>query len=120
MTGVRLYGLAGCDATRRALRWLERAAVPVVLHDFRRDGLDAGRLDAWERAVGWERLLNRRGRTWRELPAGRREPLDRDRALELMLAQPSLIKRPVLELADGRVHVGFTPSDYEALSGRPT
>lgn len=115
MTGmVILYGIKSCDTVRKARRWLEDHGVDYRFHDLRGDGLDAGRLDAWIAGLGWENLLNRRGTTWRQLPAAEREPLDAARARALMLAHPALIKRPLLETGAAR-HLGFSAAQYERL-----
>jgi Spx/MgsR family transcriptional regulator len=115
MTGmVILYGIKSCDTVRKARRWLDDHEVDYRFHDLRRDGLDAARLDAWIAALGWERLVNRRGTTWRQLPAGEREPLDAARARILMLAHPALIRRPLLETGDAH-HLGFSDAQYGKL-----
>lgn len=110
-----LYGIKNCDTVRKARKWLEANGVDFRFHDFRADGLAEDDLRAWARAVGWETLLNRRGTTWRRLPEEVREDVDEQKALALMLDNPTLIKRPVLVTGDGRVHVGFRPADYETL-----
>ncbi len=110
---VTLYGIPNCDTVRRARRELGAAGVEHRFHDFRKDGLDPAALDRWIAAVGWEALLNRRGTTWRRLPPERRERLDADRARELMLEEPTLIRRPVIEM-DGEIHVGWA-DDHPAL-----
>lgn len=112
-----LNGIRSCDTCRKARRALAAAGLDHDWHDLRDDGLGADRLDRWLDAVGWEALLNRRSTTWRSLPAEEREPLDAARARTLMLAHPTLVKRPVLEHAGG-VIVGFRPADYEALADR--
>jgi len=110
---VTLYGIANCDTVRRARRELGAAGVEHHFHDFRKNGLDPSTLDRWIAALGWEALLNRRGTTWRRLPPERREPLDAKRARELMLEEPTLIRRPVIEM-DGEIHVGWA-ADHPAL-----
>jgi len=115
MTGmIILYGIRTCDTVRKARRWLEDHRIDYRFHDLRNDGLDAGRLDDWIGDLGWENLVNRRGTTWRRLPAGEREPLDAARARRLMLAHPALIKRPLLEIGDAR-HLGFSAAHYTQL-----
>lgn len=109
-----LHGLKSCERCRRARRHLEGLGVAFTFSDLRENGVDAPALARWTDAVGWERLLNRRSATWRQLPAGDREGLDRGRAIELMAAHPTLIKRPVLE-HDGGVLVSYRQDDYEAL-----
>lgn len=111
---TKLFGIANCDSVRGARRWLDDRGVAYVFHDFRRDGLDPGQLRAWIERAGWEALLNRKGTTWRQLPAAQREGIDARRAQTLMLEHPTLIKRPVLET--GRhLEVGFDADRYSTL-----
>lgn len=114
---VTLYGITTCDTVRKARAWLDATGVPYRFHDFRKDGLDAAKLQGWLDALGWEAVLNRAGTSFRALPETQRTGLDRDRAAALILANPTLVKRPVLEM-DGRVTVGFKPDSYAALFSR--
>jgi len=107
-----LYGIKNCDTVKKARQWLDAAGIAYRFHDFRADGLSAELLAQWEAALGWETLLNRRGTTWRKLEDSQRANLDRDTALALMQAQPSLIKRPVLDNGT-KILIGFTPDDYQ-------
>jgi arsenate reductase (glutaredoxin) len=116
MTPV-LYGIKNCDTVRKARHWLDEHGVEYRFHDFRADGLDLDRLSAWTAELGWETLLNRRGTTWRRLPEEQRTGLDESRALALMLEQPTLIKRPVLDMGQQR-HIGFDAERYASLLGR--
>ena len=109
-----LYGIANCDTCRKARRWLDEHGVEYRFHDLRTEGLDRRVLEVWVDAVGWEQLLNRRSRTWRDLPASVRDGLHRRSASALLMAQPLLIKRPVLA-GEGKVHTGFSPSAYTEL-----
>ncbi len=111
-----VYGIANCDTIKKARTWLEGAGVAFAFHDYKKAGVDATMLEAWINAVGWEVLLNRAGTTFRKLPEAERQGVDRERAATLMLAQPSIIKRPVL-VHDGGVEVGFKPERYAALFG---
>lgn len=108
-----LYGIKNCDTVKKARAWLDEKNIPHQFHDFRKDGLTAALLQQWESTLGWEALLNRRGTTWRRLEESQREGVDREKALELMLAQPSLIKRPVLVTAE-KTLIGFSPDYYAA------
>ncbi len=108
-----LYGIKNCDTIKKARKWLEAHGVDYRFHDFRADGLDEKRLRGWVKQLGWETLLNRRGTTWRKLPEADREGIDAARAIELMLEQPALIKRPVLEHGKD-VCVGFKEEEYGA------
>ncbi|MBB3019853.1 Spx/MgsR family transcriptional regulator [Microvirga lupini] len=110
---VRLYGIKNCDTMKKARAWLDAKGVSYTFHDYKAEGIDRARLEGWARSVGWETLLNRAGTTFRKLPDADKAGLDEHRALALMLDQPSMIKRPVLE-HDGRILVGFRPDLYEA------
>jgi len=111
---TKLYGIPNCDSVRKARQWLDSRGIAYVFHDFRKDGLDARLLDAWVNQAGWETLLNRKGTTWRQLPTEQREGIDAKRAATLMLAQPTLIKRPVLETGK-HLEVGFDADRYATL-----
>ena len=115
MPDVTLYGIANCETVRSARGWLAERGVAYAFHDYKRAGVPAARLDAWIAALGWERLLNRKGRTWHEHDAAAREAVvDAPSARALMLAQPSSIRRPVVEWADGSTTVGFDRAAWQA------
>lgn len=114
MKNTKLFGIPSCDSVRKARQWLDGRGIAYVFHDLRKDGLDAKRLAAWVAQAGWETLLNRRGSTWRQLPVAQREGLDAKRAQALMLQQPTLIKRPVLETGVD-LEVGFDADRYTTL-----
>lgn len=108
-----LYGIPNCDSVRKARAWLEVAGVAYRFHDLRKLGVPADALAAWLVAVGWERLLNRQGTTWRQLDAAARSGvIDAAGAAALMREQPSLIKRPVVAWPGGAITVGFDPAAY--------
>jgi Spx/MgsR family transcriptional regulator len=107
-----LYGIRNCDTMKKARAWLDAKGVPYTFHDYKAEGIDRPRLEAWAGSVGWETLLNRAGTTFRKLADADRADLDEGRAIALMLDQPSMIKRPVLDLG-GRLLVGFKPEIYE-------
>jgi Spx/MgsR family transcriptional regulator len=111
---VTLYGIKNCDTMKRARAWLDASGVPYAFHDYKAEGIDRARLEGWARSVGWETLLNRAGTTFRKLPDADKAGLDEGRAIAFMLDQPSMIKRPVLDLG-GRLLVGFKPEQYEAM-----
>ncbi len=111
---VTLYGIKNCDTMKKARAWLDTQAVAYDFHDYKTAGIDRARLEAWVAELGWETLLNRAGTTFRKLPDAARENLDAAKAIALMLEQPSMIKRPVLDLGDGRLLVGFKPEAYAA------
>ena len=115
--GVTIYGIKACDTMKKARDWLEAHGVAYDFHDYKAVGIDKAHLKAWAGQVGWEVLLNRSGTTFRKLPEADKAPLDEDKAIALMLAQPSMIKRPVLDLGD-RILVGFKPDAYAAAIGQ--
>ena len=106
MADLVLYGIPNCDTVRRARQELTAAGLEHRFHDFRKDGMDEALLDRWLEGIGWDALLNRRGTTWRKLPAETRNGVDAARARALMLEQPTLIRRPVIEVA-GEILVGW-------------
>jgi len=108
---VTLYGIRNCDTMKKAWTWLDRHGVAYDFHDYKKQGVDRAHLERWAADVGWERLLNRAGTTFKKLPDADKQGLDQAKAIALMLSQPSMIKRPVLE-ADGTLLVGFRPEDY--------
>ncbi|HMN87009.1 MAG TPA: ArsC family reductase [Bauldia sp.] len=115
---VTIYGIRNCDTMKKARAWLDAHGVAYAFHDYKAAGIDRARLEAWARAVGWETLLNRAGTTFRKLPEADREGIGARKAIALMLAQPSMIKRPVLDIG-GRLLVDFRPADYEAAFAAP-
>jgi Spx/MgsR family transcriptional regulator len=117
---LRLFGLAGCDTVKRARAWLASQGIAAPLHDFGKAGVPADELARWIDALGWERLLNRAGTTWRRLDDARRAAVaDRASAAALMREAPSVIKRPVVQWPDGAVTVGFDAADWAARLARP-
>jgi arsenate reductase (glutaredoxin) len=111
MTPV-LYGIRNCDSVKKARAWLDARGIAYVFHDYKTAGIDEPRLRDWVEELGWERLINRVGTTFRKLPGAERDGLDPDKAIRLMLEQPSIIRRPVLQLGDRRL-LGFRPEVYE-------
>jgi arsenate reductase (glutaredoxin) len=108
---VTIYGIKNCDTMKKARAWLDTHGVPYVFHDYQVQGVERDQLERWARVAGWETLLNRAGTTFRKLPDPKKANLDERKAIALMLAQPSMIKRPVLD-ADGALTVGFKPETY--------
>ncbi len=108
-----LYGIPNCDTVKKARVWLDQHGVDYVFHDYKKAGADRAKLEQWADEHGWETVLNRAGTTFKTLPDADKADLDRDKAVALMLAQPSMIKRPVLDLGDRRL-VGFKPEAYAA------
>ncbi|MEE1656380.1 ArsC family reductase [Microvirga sp. CF3062] len=112
MAPVTLYGIKNCDTIKKAHAWLDARGVAHAFHDYKVQGIDRARLESWAQSVGWETLLNRAGTTFRKLPDADKADIDEGRAMALMLDQPSMIKRPVLDLG-GRILVGLKPELYE-------
>lgn len=108
---ITMYGIKNCDTIKKARAWLDANAIGYAFHDYKAAGIDAARLARWIAAEGWETVLNRAGTTFRKLPDADKQDLDAGRATTLMLAQPSMIKRPVLEYPGG-VLIGFAPERY--------
>jgi arsenate reductase len=109
---ITIYGIKNCDTMKKARAWLDQHGVVYVFHDYKSAGIERERLEAWCKKVGWETLLNRAGTTFRKLPDKDKAGLDGKKAAALMLAQPSMIKRPVLDLGGGKLLVGFKPEIY--------
>ena len=107
-----LHGIPNCDTVKKARRWLDAQGIAYRFHDFRKDGLDAAQLQRWIDALGWEKLLNKAGTTFRKLPDADRQDLDAAKAKALMLAQPAMIRRPVVEAGDA-VSVGFSADEWQ-------
>jgi arsenate reductase len=114
---VTIYGIKNCDTMKKARAWLDGHGVAYAFHDYKVEGIDRARLDSWMRDVTWETLLNRGGTTFRKLPEADKTDLDKKKALALMLGQPTMIKRPVLDVG-GRLLVGFKPELYADAFGK--
>ncbi len=108
---ITIYGIKNCDTMKKARAWLDGHGVAYVFHDYKTQGIDRARLESWSKELGWEVLLNRAGTTFRKLPDSEKEDVTERKAIALMLAQPSMIKRPVLDLGGKRL-VGFKPEIY--------
>ena len=114
---ITLHGIKACDTMKKARAWLDANGVAYAFHDYKARGIDRATLAGWVDRLGWEVLLNRAGTSFRKLPDADRTGLDADKAIGLMLANPSMIKRPVLA-AGGRLLVGFRPAEYAAAFAR--
>ncbi len=113
---VTLYGIPNCDTVKKARTWLEGSGIDYTFHDYKKAGIDRPRVEAWVKELGWETVLNRAGTTFRKLPEADRENLDAKKAVDLMLAQPSMIKRPIMD--NGKVRLaGFKPEVYANALG---
>jgi arsenate reductase (glutaredoxin) len=116
---ITIYGIKDCDTMKKARAWLDKKGVSYTFHDYKTAGIERDRLEQWEKKVGWETLLNRSGTTFRKLPDKDKTGLNAKKATALMLAQPSMIKRPVLDLGGGKYLVGFQPEIYaKSVSSR--
>ncbi len=109
---ITIYGIKNCDTMKKARAWLDKHGVAYEFHDYKASGIEHERLERWEKKVGWEILLNRAGTTFRKLPDRDKNGIDAKKAVALMLAQPSMIKRPVLDLGGGQLLIGFKPELY--------
>ncbi len=109
-----IYGIKNCDTMKKARAWLDKHGIDYAFHDYKTAGVEREKLERWAKKVGWEALLNRAGTTFRKLPDKDKDGLTEKKAVALMLKQPSMIKRPVLELGAGKLLVGFAPESYKA------
>ena len=114
---IAMYGIRNCDTIKKARAWLDARGAAYDFHDYKISGIDEAQLRAWAAELGWEKLLNRAGTTFRKLPDADKAGIDEDKAIALMLAQPSMIKRPILDLGERRL-VGFGEDEWSAALGR--
>ena len=116
---ITIYGIRNCDTMKKALAWLDKHGVAYEFHDYKSRGVERAKLEGWAKKLGWEKVINRAGMTFRKLPEQDKAGLTEAKAIRLMLAQPSMIKRPLLELGGGKLLVGFSADDYaKSLDGR--
>ena len=111
---IRIFGIRNCDTMKKAFAWLDAHGLTYEFHDYKKAGVPGGKLKAWAQRVGWEKLANMRGPTWRNIPDTEKRALDQARALALLEENSSAIKRPVVESGD-RLLVGFDPAEFEKL-----
>ena len=107
-----IFGIKNCDTMKKARTWLDDKGIAYGYHDYKAEGIDRAHLEKWTAEAGWETVLNRTGTTFRKLPDEAKQGLDAEKAIALMLEQPSMIKRPVLE-TEGKLVIGFKPEVYE-------
>lgn len=112
-----IYGIKNCDTMKKARGWLDANGIEAVFHDYKTQGIDLDHLEGWCEAAGWETVLNRAGTTFKKLDDAKKTDLTQEKAIGLMLEQPSMIKRPVLE-TEGKITVGFKPETYASIFGR--
>ncbi len=111
---ITIYGIKNCDTMKKALKWLGDAGVAYEFHDFKKAGVNEELLQTWLAQVEWQTLLNRSGTSWRKLPQQIRDQMDKSLAIATALDNPSVIKRPLLDI-NGKIHIGFKADDYLAL-----
>jgi len=112
---LTVYGIPNCDTMKKARKWLNDNNIEYEFHDYKKQGIDKKTLLAWEKKVGWEILLNRRGMMWRKLSDEQKADIDKTSAIEIMQDMPSIIKRPVLINEEGYMLVGFKEDEYQQL-----
>ena len=116
---ITIYGIKNCDTMKKARAWLDKHGVDYAFHDYKTAGIERKRLEQWSKKVGWETLLNRAGQTFRKLSDKDKSGINENKAIALMLARPSMIKRPVLDVGGGKLLVGFAPEVYgKSVSAR--
>ncbi len=111
---IIVYGIPNCDTVKKARKWLEANALSYEFHDYKKKGIDKAKLTHWSKAVGWDTLVNRRGTTWRKLPDDDKTDLTQAKAIQLLMANTSMIKRPVIETGE-QLLVGFDEAQYQQL-----
>ena len=111
---ITIYGIKNCDTMKKARAWLDKRGVDYAFHDYKTAGIERAQLEQWAKQVGWDTLLNRAGTTFRKLPDKDKNGVDAKKAIALMLREPSMIKRPMLDLGRGKLLVGFAPEIYGA------
>lgn len=113
---IKLYGIPNCDTIKKARSWLDEHGVEYEFHNYKKQGVPEKELKAWVKQLGWEVLLNKRGTTWRQLDEDTKAKVNQASAIQIMLGNPSIIKRPVLD-ADGQLEVGFSEKNYQQIFG---
>ena len=117
---LTVYGIRNCNTMKKAFAWLDEHGVDYAFHDYKKQGLDRDRVEQWLDQAGWESLINKRGMTWRRLAAETRDNMDRETAIEVMLDNPSIIRRPLIEREDGEIMLGFDQDRYQETLGQPS
>lgn len=111
---ITMYGIPNCDTIKKAKKWLEAESVEFQFHDYRKQGVDKAMVEAFCQQLGWENVLNKRGTTYRQLTQEQKDGLNETNAIELLVEQPAMIKRPIL-LAGDQYHLGFKADQYAAI-----
>lgn len=112
---ITIYGIKNCETMKKARAFLDKKRIDYDFHDYKTQGIERAKLEGWAKKAGWETLLNRAGTTFRKLPDNEKDGLTEKKAIALMLKQPFMIKRPVLEIGGGKILVGFKPEEYAKL-----
>lgn len=110
---TRIYGIKNCTTVKKTFTWFEERNIPYEFHDYKKQGVPPDHLVAWCQAMGWKALLNTKGLTWRKLTPEQQDISTQSKALATMMEYPSVIRRPIVETTDGRVLVGFNPTEFE-------
>ena len=111
-----IYGIPNCDTIRKARKWLIEHHIDYQFHDYRKDGIDKALVDEFVAQLGWEKLLNKRSLTYRQLTAEQKDNLNQDTAIQIMLEQPTIIKRPLLRTNNNELYLGFKAQEYEQIT----
>lgn len=114
MSTVKIYGIKNCDTMKKAITWLDQHNISFDFHDYKKSEIDQASLEMWLSKAPWDELINKRGTTWRKLPEESKENIDNDKAIQLMLSNTSLIKRPVL-IVDDKLYLGFKEEKYNLI-----
>lgn len=112
---MKLYGIPNCSTVKKARAWLEKNKIPYEFHDYKKQGVDAAKLEKWVQKHGWEEILNKKGMTWRNLPENQKTNITLAKAIKIMIANPSIIKRPIVEKGQKRV-IGFDETEYKKIA----
>lgn len=113
---ITMYGIPNCDTIKKARKWLTENSIDYTFHDYRKDGMDQAMIEKFIAEFGWEKLINKRGLTWRQLTPEQKESMDEQSAIATMLENPAIIKRPVLQLNNGELYLGFKAQEYEKIA----
>ncbi len=111
---IDIYGIKNCNTVKKALQWLDEQEIEYTFHDYKKEGVNEKQLKVWVKELGWETLLNRKGTTWRRLPEDKKDNINQTKAIQLMLENPSIIKRPLIDNGQSRI-VGFDEEEYRAF-----
>ena len=114
MASIKMYGIKNCQTMKKAMTWLESKGIEFEFHDYKKQGIDQNSLSEWLTQKPWDEIINKRGTTWRKLTEDEKTDIDNSKAIQLMIANPSLIKRPAL-LVDGKLYLGFDEALYQSI-----